>query len=116
MLNITRRIGLGVLSAALIAGVAAPIASAMEPSSLRDLISISRERNGSARFTDIALLDQIIEKTMETSNLALVMMESDDPEVKKMAEALHAKAEADLTALQAERKTFAERLRQFRNN
>lgn len=116
MLNITRRIGLGVLSAALIAGAAASTASAMETTRLRELISISRERNGSARFTDIALLDQMISMTMEMSNLALVMMESDDPEVRQMAEELHAKAEADLASLQAERQTFAERLRQFRNN
>ena len=116
MLNITRRLGLGLLSSALVAGVVAPAASAMEPSRLKELISISRERGGSARFTDVALLDEMIGRTMEISTLALALMESDDPEIKKMAEEMFAKAEADLTSLLAERQTFSERLRQYRNN
>lgn len=115
MLNFTRRFGLGLLSAVVLTGAIAPIAGAQLSSSLRERIAISRERSDSGRFADLAILDEMIEHAMMISELAILMMESDDPETKKMAETMLAQAEADLSSMMAERATLSERLRQYSN-
>ncbi|MEO0801547.1 MAG: hypothetical protein AAFY57_04645 [Cyanobacteria bacterium J06642_2] len=115
LLNSTRRLGLGLMAAVLLTGAIAPIANAQLSQSLRERIALSRERSDSGRFADIAILDEMIDHAMMISELALLMMDSDDPETVAMAEKMHAQAEEEITAMIAERATLSERLRQYTN-